>query len=1293
MTAQEHINQVQERWTSSDPNVVATTANTIEDIINSIFADSARIGYELLQNADDAGSSSNNVEVKYYLLDKHLVIQHNGSHFDFDNIEALCQYGSSSKAKEGSDKIGYKGIGFKSVFNIADKVWILSKDYTFRFDKSYWGDQPMPWQIVPIYTEGSEIPTEISAFLNSEKVTFFLELKEKFWETKKHGDLMNSIAKALGNEQNLLFLRHVINFEILYKHPKSGEISSFRKLAKTKDKHIVSLQKFAEKMQEGSFSRWHVSTFPITIPKAISETLFKLNNTECPEKLKYVESIEMSFAAKVGENNSIQTFREKERIPIFSYLPTNTSREFPFIVNSNFLLNEARTKLLDVEWNDYLFKQIGYFQFNWFKEMAEDERFKFEFAGLIKKYDSNSDRFNKSLNQGVTEAQSEIAFVPVLNSEELKIAPDTIIDKTGISYEIQEHELVKEEFLGKTYEIADPKIKNIDKLVKIGANEFNHQKLSAAIKKGNRFKNPVDNTKLIDYFYNHIKAISTPSDKLDWMNVLNETPFLLDNNNVLQEPPTLYFPRDKPELPFELPMNFLNETIYSDRIKDDKKLEDWLGELKVAFPKPLEIIRNGLSPLIGEKEINHKNAILITKYLFEHRDKLEPSDFEKLKHLPLLTKGHSLREAMFCYLSDEYEPNLLLEQYINDDIFVSVQYANNPTELEAWKYFWMKLGARQDMVLELHENEDGKGYNFNEMSTHPIYKDYAFFLKPLPPHNESGIRKISSLLIPRYIQYANSYSFSLEYWGLLLNNRWNELILKSDKTKFKHSSGTALIPSYFAFLVQTNPYFPATDGICHKTTEVYSQSLQNIIIDWKPISYFELTSSQEKLLGIQSALSLDDCMAILELIVKIPDEIDKQRITALYKYMLNHFDEEVIKKALESAVDFQLLAINNSFQSIANLQYFNLPKFVGKADSSDFIFLDLDKNDALNFCKLFGIEEINEGDLELEPNANIETNQSFITEWNIKLPYIVVISSSIIGSSYESELSRLREKTNETKFKASDKLSLVLNKSGESIPYKEVSAWQQNNDVYSTHNWHDKRVIFEFTEVLCHYFDIKETERELELILTLEKNDVYNWLGKQGFDVSVIQKEQESVQTELDISEGFKTINEPPIFIGTAYGEGEITTSKPQPNTNLPIDEGVNKGFGYWGEKHVQKKNIIEKHYEENNIEIVSVNWLNEIESGNPYDFEVETIDGLKHYWEVKSTPSATKAEFPISSNEIQFALKNSEVYFIVRVFNAGNEEAQTEPKIWSNPIELIKNGRIKISDVKMEIIDSELVE
>lgn len=82
ISAQQHLKALQARWTESDSSAAEVTANALNDVIRSIFGDPVRIGYELLQNADDAalGELDNQLtaEVEYVLLDKHLIVQHNG---------------------------------------------------------------------------------------------------------------------------------------------------------------------------------------------------------------------------------------------------------------------------------------------------------------------------------------------------------------------------------------------------------------------------------------------------------------------------------------------------------------------------------------------------------------------------------------------------------------------------------------------------------------------------------------------------------------------------------------------------------------------------------------------------------------------------------------------------------------------------------------------------------------------------------------------------------------------------------------------------------------------------------------------------------------------------------------------------------------------------------------------------------------------------------------------------------------------------------------------------------------
>lgn len=52
-------------------------------------------------------------------------------------MEAICTIrGSTKSGRNHSQRTGEKGIGFKSVFKIADIVWISSREYAFKFDKN-----------------------------------------------------------------------------------------------------------------------------------------------------------------------------------------------------------------------------------------------------------------------------------------------------------------------------------------------------------------------------------------------------------------------------------------------------------------------------------------------------------------------------------------------------------------------------------------------------------------------------------------------------------------------------------------------------------------------------------------------------------------------------------------------------------------------------------------------------------------------------------------------------------------------------------------------------------------------------------------------------------------------------------------------------------------------------------------------------------------------------------------------------------------------------------------------------
>jgi hypothetical protein len=97
----------------------------------------------LIQNADDNTFENDeptiSITLDYFAESPahYLRVDCNEVGFNKANVEALCRIGSSTKKEKERSKgyIGEKGIGFKSIFKVADTVYISSKAYSFKFDR------------------------------------------------------------------------------------------------------------------------------------------------------------------------------------------------------------------------------------------------------------------------------------------------------------------------------------------------------------------------------------------------------------------------------------------------------------------------------------------------------------------------------------------------------------------------------------------------------------------------------------------------------------------------------------------------------------------------------------------------------------------------------------------------------------------------------------------------------------------------------------------------------------------------------------------------------------------------------------------------------------------------------------------------------------------------------------------------------------------------------------------------------------------------------------------------------
>ena len=396
------------------------TVHALHNIMDDLYSNADdRFIYELLQNADDQPEKDKTVSVILQLLKNHILFMHDGRVFDTDDVDSICSIGDSTKRKD-KEKIGYKGIGFKSVFTGSDTVIINSGNYSFAFDRfsPIYGDENtnnIPWQLKPIWQERYRYPKEIrdNDTFWKERVGISLEIEEN-----KLIEYRMSIANIFSHPIFLLFLKNIDKIAF-----NEGEFHT--NISKTKDGEILRIERDGEVE-----SSWLIKDYVITIPSDIREALQDDRNV--PEKLKESTLTQISFAAKIEDgkiskmNNSV----------LYAYLPTSVNDfGFPFIVNADFLLAANREQLhVKKIWNQFLFGEIGKLVVSWVASLSRVTPSYLELLSIDQLTEEETGALSLSsfFNKSFVEALGNTAFILDYRNDLVK-QDEIIIDKTGLS--------------------------------------------------------------------------------------------------------------------------------------------------------------------------------------------------------------------------------------------------------------------------------------------------------------------------------------------------------------------------------------------------------------------------------------------------------------------------------------------------------------------------------------------------------------------------------------------------------------------------------------------------------------------------------------------------------------------------------------------------------------------------------------------------------------------------------------------------------------------------------------------
>lgn len=398
----------------------------IEHFTDGMYAEAIHFLMELIQNADDAALRSSQKESnqdKNYRLKLHLeknvesnklILEYDEDGFSYEDIDSITSIGNSSKIdtklEKGKATIGEKGIGFKSVFALAEKVTINSGWYEFYIQDCRKSDNEYERKgktiTVPILEKVND------KYRNGTKLT--IDFKESVAVNaveSKINDYFNSPHEVF------LFLQKISEIKFDNKEIKL-EIDDTHKIDCCKGKKLEVVKVITSENQEQEFIRYtRDMTFSV---EAAKSRWSNLKIDEETKNLVLTREASICFPKNINE--------KKGRL--FSFLPTNVHiTGIPIYLNIDAHLKGSRGDIKESDfidetagalWNKELKEQLPEFLKDAYLSLKKFENYKTKISGYFPEENSYSGNGN-----GYFSLKKEFGeFIELLKEEEIILLYD-----------------------------------------------------------------------------------------------------------------------------------------------------------------------------------------------------------------------------------------------------------------------------------------------------------------------------------------------------------------------------------------------------------------------------------------------------------------------------------------------------------------------------------------------------------------------------------------------------------------------------------------------------------------------------------------------------------------------------------------------------------------------------------------------------------------------------------------------------------------------------------------------------
>lgn len=496
-----------------------------------------------------------------------------------------------------------------------------------------------------------------------------------------------------------------------------------------------------------------------------------------------------------------------------------------------------------------------------------------------------------------------------------------------------------------------------------------------------------------------------------------------------------------------------------------------------------------------------------------------------LSRLQFLTKQGNLEYASDLYLGSKYKPEVDIEPYFDEDIFVSEDYCEDEDNISEWNLFLSKLGINNTLELRyirLDETEDikllkdvkekfGKEYNVGSWGTHFYYsfKYLYVFYAPFVLTNECS----NDLLT---IIWSNIFSKPFEC---------NEDKVYGTAGFWQESRSFADLKevNFIDWALDNYQLFPTTDGRCLHSNQILcnTDDIKDIADKYLPVINLNnpIHDSWNEVLHLRNILQLEDYLTILTGISKDEENVEqnKERISKIYQRLVDldcltsPAKTEQIK---EWSKNNKILSKDLTFKFPKDLSHITLDGF--SSENRVYIGSPSNREKVISLLSLMGVRVITERNIKPSFKAPKEASELKSMLKSIVSPLtIVALGEKIEETSYKEKKHSLLTLLNNTHFYHCEEIRLTYGNNEDTI---EKNTFGNKNEFYYTGSLRPANIEPLLTS-FCKYLDIKGKERELFIMLIENYEGIRQNLEDKGYDTSLLEedKQQDSgtIQTTL----------------------------------------------------------------------------------------------------------------------------------------------------------------------------------